>query len=365
MTIIRFLIFWLCLLASINATAQQLRATLKSSVVRAGVPFEVTFIYDADDAGSFAKPDFYPLELVGGPLQSTSQSVNYKDGKQVKSYNLKMVYTLRAADTGVFTIGPASITNKGMEVFRSAPVTVRVVKNEPVGDVVEYKYMGADVVEFFSEIMQVNSTFVLATGPLYYHVGAAKRDTPIRLLHDVRHLLADKGKVEEMSVYLWDSTMPRLYFGLEDTSGVTARLEQYYSTHNYAVYNSKITTRGMLNFGESLADLQGAGLYYLSFEGLKKKLADAGRDTSKAIIDLSWSFGSDQNRQVFINYARKMGYKVKDKEDKRMKLPSKTVFYMLTLSRRTPVDDSLLSEADQLYTLAKACYGQFAMMEVK
>ncbi len=98
------------------------------NVVAADEQFNVTFIIEGD-----AKPSDFTwspgseFQLLWGPQQGRSTSVQMVNGKTTKSVQTTYSYVLRPTKTGKFTIGQASAKVKG-NTITSRPVTVEVVE---------------------------------------------------------------------------------------------------------------------------------------------------------------------------------------------------------------------------------------------
>ena len=97
------------------------------NVVAADEQFNVTFIIEGEDKSSDFKwepgDDF---QLLWGPQQGRSTSVQMINGKTTKSVQTTYSYVLRPVKAGKFTIGRASAKVKGQDIY-SDPVTIEVV----------------------------------------------------------------------------------------------------------------------------------------------------------------------------------------------------------------------------------------------
>lgn len=78
-------------------------------------PFQVVFTVNAN-AKDLRVSDFSNFEVLAGPFESHSQSIQYVNGKSSSSVSISYTYTLQAQKTGTFTIPSASITVDGKKV---------------------------------------------------------------------------------------------------------------------------------------------------------------------------------------------------------------------------------------------------------
>ena len=107
-----------------NAVFGQVKfsASVNSTTVGTGEPFEVSFAVNGNGA-NFTPPDFRGFQVVGGPNQSTSMEMINGNTTVSLSYG----YELMAVSEGDFTIGPASIVVDGRRLT-SNPIKIKVVK---------------------------------------------------------------------------------------------------------------------------------------------------------------------------------------------------------------------------------------------
>lgn len=116
----------LMLLMSIGLMAQDpsIKVSSKSQVVL-GERFNVVFEVNADGS-DFKGPSFSGFTVVGGPMKSTSSSVQIVNGSMSRSVNNSYSYVLQAVSEGDFTIGEATVTVDGKQV-KSAPFKIKVI----------------------------------------------------------------------------------------------------------------------------------------------------------------------------------------------------------------------------------------------
>lgn len=117
----------LVFLSAISAIAQSAIQVQTHNVVAADEQFNVTFIIEGE-----AKPSDFSwnpgddFQLLWGPQQGRSTSVQMINGKTTKSVQTTYSYVLRPVKEGKFQIARASAKVKGQEIF-SDPVAVEVV----------------------------------------------------------------------------------------------------------------------------------------------------------------------------------------------------------------------------------------------
>lgn len=97
------------------------------NVVAADEQFNVTFIIEGEDKSSdFAWEPGEDFQLLWGPQQGRSTSVQMINGKTTKSVQTTYSYVLRPVKTGKFTLARASAKVKGQDIY-SQPTTIEVV----------------------------------------------------------------------------------------------------------------------------------------------------------------------------------------------------------------------------------------------
>lgn len=117
----------LTLLSAAAAFAQSAIQVQTHNVVAADEQFNVTFIIEGESKPSdFSWEPGNDFQLLWGPQQGRSTSVQMINGKTTKSVQSTYSYVLRPVNAGKFTIARASAKVKGKEIF-SEPVTIEVV----------------------------------------------------------------------------------------------------------------------------------------------------------------------------------------------------------------------------------------------
>lgn len=114
------------LLAPVVMMAQEpsIKVSAKSQVAL-GEKFNVVFEVNADGS-DFKGPSFNGFTVVGGPMKSTSSSVQIINGSMTRSVTNSHSYVIQAVSEGDFTIGEASVVVDG-KVVKSEPFQVKVV----------------------------------------------------------------------------------------------------------------------------------------------------------------------------------------------------------------------------------------------
>lgn len=119
--------------ASFALQAQSSMRVEAPNVVAADEQFNVTFVLEGDDAPSdFQWSQGDDFQLVWGPQQGRSTSVQISNGKRTKSSQFTFTYILLPKKTGTFTLPQATAKVKGKEVT-SSPVSIEVVSNASSG----------------------------------------------------------------------------------------------------------------------------------------------------------------------------------------------------------------------------------------
>lgn len=114
--------------ASVLSAQSTLRVDVPN-VVAADEQFNVTFILEGEDSPSdFQWSQGDDFQLVWGPQQGRSTSIQIINGKRTKSSQFTYTYILMPKKTGSFALPPATAKVKGKDVTSSS-VTVEVVSN--------------------------------------------------------------------------------------------------------------------------------------------------------------------------------------------------------------------------------------------
>lgn len=119
----------IALLAPVVMMAQEpsIKVSAKTQVVL-GERFNVVFEVNADGS-NFKGPSFNGFTVVGGPMKSTSSSVQIINGSMSRSVSNSYSYVIQALSEGDFAIGEASIVVDG-NVVKSEPFHVKVVADQ-------------------------------------------------------------------------------------------------------------------------------------------------------------------------------------------------------------------------------------------
>jgi hypothetical protein len=110
-----------------SAYAQQIdfRASARE-VVAVGDQFRLIYSVNGQASG-FRAPAIKDFNILAGPSQSTSSSMQIINNQVTRSVDYSFTYILQATEEGTFTIPPASVNVDGKS-YQSNPVTIKVVK---------------------------------------------------------------------------------------------------------------------------------------------------------------------------------------------------------------------------------------------
>ena len=122
----RILLVILALLAAAVASAQTSIMVEAPNVVAADEQFNVTFIIEGEDSPSdFTWSSSEDFQILWGPQQGKSTSIQIVNGKRTKTVQSTYTYVLRPVRTGRFTVPVATADVKGRRIS-SAPKTIEV-----------------------------------------------------------------------------------------------------------------------------------------------------------------------------------------------------------------------------------------------
>lgn len=120
------LLLTLCIVFQAVAMSAQLRVEVPD-VVSVDEQFNVTFIYEGENSPSaFEWSQGDDFQLVWGPQQGRSTSIQIINGKRTKSSQFTYTYIITPKKTGTFSIPGASVTVKG-RTYSTDPVSISVV----------------------------------------------------------------------------------------------------------------------------------------------------------------------------------------------------------------------------------------------
>jgi hypothetical protein len=124
----RLLYIFVFVLTSCSLLAQDIEFTASApKYVREGEQFQVQFTLNKN-VEDFTPPEFEGFDFLDGPMQSTSQSTLYENGKLTRISTISFIYYLRAKKAGTYTLNPAKAVYKKNEVSSNS-VTIEVVGN--------------------------------------------------------------------------------------------------------------------------------------------------------------------------------------------------------------------------------------------
>ncbi len=95
------------------------------SAVALDKPFQLVFSINANGK-DLRMPEFTNFDVLAGPFESHSSSIQYVNGKSTSSVSVAYTYTIQAQKTGTFTIPSASITVDGKKVTSNG-VSIKVL----------------------------------------------------------------------------------------------------------------------------------------------------------------------------------------------------------------------------------------------
>ena len=121
----------LTLLCVLTASAQNSFTADAPAVVSTGEVFNVVFTatYESGKVSDFTPPSFEGLEVLIGPMSSTSTSIQSINGQSSTTRTHSYTYTVRAVQEGKVTLGAASV-KIGKETYSTEPRTIEAVKGE-------------------------------------------------------------------------------------------------------------------------------------------------------------------------------------------------------------------------------------------
>ena len=120
------LLLTLLFLLQVLAVSAQLRVEVPD-VVSLDEQFNVTFVYEGENSPSgFEWSQGDDFQLVWGPQQGRSTSIQIINGKRTKSSQFTYTYILTPKKTGTFAIPAGTVTVKG-KTYSAGPVNVAVV----------------------------------------------------------------------------------------------------------------------------------------------------------------------------------------------------------------------------------------------
>lgn len=118
-------------LSAFTASAQNSFTVDAPAVVAADEIFRIVFTasYAGGSVSDFAPPSFEGMEVLAGPVQSSSTSFQSFNGQSTTTYTKSYTYTVRVAGEGKLTLASASV-KIGKETYRTEPKVIEVVKGE-------------------------------------------------------------------------------------------------------------------------------------------------------------------------------------------------------------------------------------------
>lgn len=121
------LLMSLSVAALMGADAVKFTAIGPSTVI-VDKPFQLVYTVNAS-CKDLRAPEMNNFEILAGPFESHSQSIQMINGKTTSSVAVSFTYTLQAAKVGTFTIPSASIVVEGQK-FVSNGLTIKVLPSD-------------------------------------------------------------------------------------------------------------------------------------------------------------------------------------------------------------------------------------------
>ena len=121
----------LTLLCVLTASAQNSFTADAPAVVSTDEIFRVVFTatYEGGKVSDFVPPSFEGLEVLAGPVSSTSTSFQSINGQSSTTHTHSYTYTVRAVQEGKVTLGAASV-KIGKETYSTEPRTIEAVMGQ-------------------------------------------------------------------------------------------------------------------------------------------------------------------------------------------------------------------------------------------
>lgn len=203
---------------------------------------KLTISYDGnpDYVGSI-HPDLRPFTIIAGPAQSSSTLNKMVNGQAKVTYGLKVVYYLRADTLGKYIIPGATLVTDDGDTLHTAPVAMEVSPqpfrktdrtfsiswedNEEVFEDMAYHEFDAPRA-IGNKINMSGAPFVLITGWIY-QPPSLSAGSALKILTAVDSFLQSRPDALLMDHKVTRS-LPRLYYTLSDTTGITAPLFELY-----------------------------------------------------------------------------------------------------------------------------------------
>lgn len=116
-------------LCGVAAAAQNSFTVDVPAVVSTGEIFRIVFsaTYEDGRVSDFTPPEFGGMEVLAGPIPSSSTSFQSINGQSSTTRTQSYTYTVRIGKEGKYTVGQASV-KIGKEICRTEPKTVEAVK---------------------------------------------------------------------------------------------------------------------------------------------------------------------------------------------------------------------------------------------
>lgn len=125
----------------------------KLSYSKVGVEDVFNVTYSTNKEGTFIPPSFTDFNLVGGPFQSTSSSINIVNGKMTQTMEKSFTYTLQPKQTGTFLV-PGAKLKIGNATYESNDAQITVVQGKLIKQKPRRQSVFDDFDDFFGNTRQ-------------------------------------------------------------------------------------------------------------------------------------------------------------------------------------------------------------------
>ncbi|MCB9047553.1 MAG: BatD family protein [Chitinophagales bacterium] len=318
----------LLLLTTCTAFAQEqvLQVKATSRVAALNEELHISYTYTGCCAQKFTAPGFEGFEIVRGPIYGQQTNMHMKNGKAAYDTSVTISYDLKPLKTGKQTIAPGTMRSGNGKTYTSKKLDIEVHKNLRTNEKrIVYKRL-----DDFNVVMELGKkaatfTYIVSTGPVYMQ--QVKYDMGADIDKMTKQVAAQTGATY-LGTYEWGNftqtgviytkeqtdlqrdSIPRLFFGTNDTAGIRQAIEKHYDMQagkKYATWITRSEGRTALN---EVTDLTGLHKVYYHADALTTLLRKNNMDVNEERrIVVRVSFGSKENMEAFIAASEQSGYK--------------------------------------------------------
>ena len=148
----KYILYFLLCIVSVSFYAQ-VDFNTKVSYSKIGIEDVFNVTYSTNKDGSFIQPTFKDFNVVSGPFQSSSSSINIVNGKMTQSMEKSFTYTLQPKQTGTFLI-PGAKLKIGNATYESKSVQLTVVQGKLIKQKQRRRSPFDDFDDFFGNTRQ-------------------------------------------------------------------------------------------------------------------------------------------------------------------------------------------------------------------